>query len=807
MHRRAHRAPPARLAPGVNFTNDGVCDDGNLAAATDYCSAGTDCTDCGVLIMNQDGAYWAKRVFAILVTLVLVMYLLDFSYWTSSTGKFMKKVGAGTTVLLLFAASILVAKDYPPMPMALFILGMPTYFVLIRRTVFAHNSISAFFFCVSASTGLGCVLSLCIWIAWIMSPPGYAWNATTKRFFNNLMYCTNNIDDPDAPICLEAFMLWISPLINAGFCFGLAVVTGLLARTTQGATRRSGVMIKIVSLTILISMFGMYVAASVAGSSMGLSNSIMPFCGAAIALVIVSTASSMGLDNMKQSVMSIPLMKRMRSSLTSPFFQGFLVMMGFPFMCVFFLLSFFNQLVRKLGLPCSKKMDDEERSHYLTAAAMHQLEMMRQWTAADVMAKVLIWVVAGWCLVVGGNKVTYIALSFLIKLCKTLPHWGVVVAVFVPVGLIMFLLPPVPGTPVYLCGGVLLVPLCEEAFGKEFDPEGCAEPMPRAGCAAGFWLAMLFATLLCFVMKLIAIVMQQKGIGERLGQHTAIRAAVDINSTFVKAMRLILSQPGMSPGKVMILCGGPDWPTSVFTGILGLNVFSMLYGSLPVVIIVGTSAMAGAFQYAKTKGGAYESLANVALVVGLLAQLIFFSAALYYIEDVVQNKADKIKAYPDDEDVKKLDVKILAKAQARKAEIVWAKVPKWLRFLLISGNLVGLLSGWYVLLFMGDCFSEFEITMDPDTVLCMSGTPENPAGWGDPPKCTSPIVKTNGWAMSGCFVYVVFCLVVWRKWAAKRTKEAVDRGDIPAAEDVEHPEEGGNDGLASGLHAGVGLGF
>ena len=132
---------------------------------------------------------------------------------------------------------------------------------------------------------------------------------------------------------------------------------------------------------------------------------------------------------------------------------------------------------------------------------------------------------------------------------------------------------------------------------------------------------------------------------------------------------------------------------------------------------------------------------------------------------------------------------------------------KWLRFLLISGNLVGLLSGWYVLLFMGDCFSEFEITMDPDTVLCMSGTPENPAGWGDPPKCTSPIVKTNGWAMSGCFVYVVFCLVVWRKWAAKRTKEAVDRGDVPAAEDVEHPEEGGNDGLASGLHAGVGLGF
>ena len=44
------------------------------------------------------------------------------------------------------------------------------------------------------------------------------------------------------------------------------------------------------------------------------------------------------------------------------------------------------------------------------------------------MAKVLIWVIAGWCLSVGGNKVTYIALSFLIKLCQPL-DLGVVIIV------------------------------------------------------------------------------------------------------------------------------------------------------------------------------------------------------------------------------------------------------------------------------------------------------------------------------------------------------------------------------------------
>ena len=428
---------------------------------------------------------------------------------------------------------------------------------------------------------------------------------------------------------------------------------------------------------------------------------------------------------------------------------------------------------------------------------------------------------------------TYILLSLLIKACKALPHWGVAVAVFVPVGLIMFLLPPVPGTPVYLCGGVLLVPLCETAFGAPFDPEGCAAPEPREGCHAGFWLAMLFATALCFCMKLAAIVMQQKGIGERLGQRVAVRAAVGINSPTVKAIRFILTQPGMSVGKVMILCGGPDWPTSVrrrhprplrrlrprhhqprlhpqvlrrlrqvFTGILGLNVWSMLYGSVPVVVIVGTSAMAGAFQYAKTKGGPYESLASVALVVGLLAQALFFMGALYYIEDVVQNQAESIRDIPDDEEVRQLDERIAQRAAARRREIAWRRVPLWLRLLLLSGSVVGLLAGWFVTLRGGAAFSEFEITMDPDTVLCLEGTPEQPKGWGEAvatPQnpnatgglCTSPLVRPPGIAACACFLYVFVCLGVWRWWVAKRTREALERqagGSSPRPAEAAAPD-------------------
>ena len=64
---------------------------------------------------------------------------------------------------------------------------------------------------------------------------------------------------------------------------------------------------------------------------------------------------------------------------------------------------------------------------------------------------------------------------------------------FFVVGIVMFLLPPVPGLAVYLCAGVVVPPACE--------PE------------IGFLGSCLHAAILAFVMKLVAQVMQQKGIG------------------------------------------------------------------------------------------------------------------------------------------------------------------------------------------------------------------------------------------------------------------------------------------------------
>ena len=285
----------------------------------------------------------------------------------------------------------------------------------------------------------------------------------------------------------------------------------------------------------------------------------------------------------------------------------------------------------------------------------------------------LIWQVVGWALIVG-SKLTYLIFAMLIKACMVAGLGiGPVTGIFVPTGVVMFLLPPVPGTPVYLAGGILLTRIAEPEFGSFIDGDRCQEirapcldgGAPDAngtcasgetwadpstgnyeGCDGGFWLGLLYAVCICFILKLFSSALQQKLIGERLGYRVGVRSMIGINSDLVKAIRHILMQPGMKRDKVMCLCGGPDWPTSVTAGILGCKLGRTLYGTLPVVIIVATSAMAGAFLYAKEKGGVYSSLADVVVMIGLMAQLVFMAGAMYYIEDLVQNRPEIIAAMP-----------------------------------------------------------------------------------------------------------------------------------------------------------------
>ena len=59
----------------------------------------------------------------------------------------------------------------------------------------------------------------------------------------------------------------------------------------------------------------------------------------------------------------------------------------------------------------------------------------------------------------------------------------------------------------------------------------------------------------------------------------------------------MLSKPGLSVAKVTILTGGPDWPTSVFCGILRVPISQTLLGTLPVTFLILPTVLAGTYFF------------------------------------------------------------------------------------------------------------------------------------------------------------------------------------------------------------------
>merc|ERR1719502_452196 len=103
----------------------------------------------------------------------------------------------------------------------------------------------------------------------------------------------------------------------------------------------------------------------------------------------------------------------------------------------------------------------------------------------------------------------------------------------------------------------------------------------------GFWGALFFSSLLSFLIKLpLAITVQQKMIGEYMGDQVEVKRLVGVNSITIRAIDKILRRPGVDIGKVCILAGGPDWPTAVLCGILKLRWWDVIVASIPVYLVV-----------------------------------------------------------------------------------------------------------------------------------------------------------------------------------------------------------------------------
>jgi len=228
----------------------------------------------------------------------------------------------------------------------------------------------------------------------------------------------------------------------------------------------------------------------------------------------------------------------------------------------------------------------------------------------------------------------------------------------------MFLIPVIPGVPVYICGGVLL-------------PNALMSPAERAATDAAappsFWYGVLLACALGILLKFTAIYLQQEVIGRRLGKSVVVRATCRINSPLIRAARFILTQRGLTRDKCIVLVGGPDWPTSVFTGILNLSFFQMALGSITVIILIIPATALGACLTMTNRPG-WDVAGNIVTLIAVGTQLFSSLGFAAVIERAAATHATEIALLPLDDEVAALDAASAAHARAYRKAADWRRV-------------------------------------------------------------------------------------------------------------------------------------
>ena len=232
-------------------------------------------------------------------------------------------------------------------------------------------------------------------------------------------------------------------------------------------------------------------------------------------------------------------------------------------------------------------------------AVKRQLKVIGSWEWTSVLKKVQFIGIMYFSFSVIVGKITYIVLSELNVLLQAYPLWLVTIVFFL-VGLTMFLNPAIPGVPsISHRGGIV---------GGE-----------RGGLV---WV------LAWYCLHVLGVFYQtHRGsnateiLWGKIRDKSLGKANCRCKLYFHSRHQNYIGKTGeWGIAKVSILCGGPDWPTSVLTGILRLSLIQMQIGTLPIIGLVAPCVFAGAFQLKAGVNVLYSSLSTVALGVASASQ-------------------------------------------------------------------------------------------------------------------------------------------------------------------------------------------
>lgn len=463
------------------------------------------------------------------------------------------------------------------------------------------------------------------------------------------------------------FLLWLAPLFASGWNFILALVVWITGATisatddedtplTSAQTEKSKrtqqlekAVKKILLIFTALTLLG-YIAVSVGGANMELTGTIVAFvvvAGLAVCIFFYIEVK----DSIRELADGSELVEQAKGLLDSDMFWGLVALLLGVVIAPLLLLDYARVKLRSsLGFV----EPDEQRPP--RSSECFQPEDFSPWLRDLVeqmkgrqVSKTITWVCLYCHMYIGGAigclKALPVFISWMNQILSPLELWSICVIFFI-VALALFWLPPTPGLPVYMWGGIMIA--------------------ARTQCLSMGWGGgMAIAIVLSYILKLASVPTTWL-IGRVLGGSTRVQSLTQVDSVMMKAIEQILKE-GRLVSKVAIVCGGPDWPTIALAGILKVSPLMLVAASLPIIIVTAPCTLCGSlfvgpnpnvcqsvtttttfgpglFLQPVNVGGQGDlggALAGAMLVVSGLMQMGAGMAAMYFIQEAISADTGK----------------------------------------------------------------------------------------------------------------------------------------------------------------------
>lgn len=671
----------------------------------------------------------AAKVIESTLIFIVFMYIFDVQFWPIVLQAFCCLV-----VFLSFCVAVcLMVTEMPYGPICVFTILMPLHMVGIRRTCYRHvspNVFAGWIYDILVPMALILTIGFFYWA----SRGENMWDAETNAEYSNAAGCSINFQDldecrspydADLPCffngnkttadtvtfpgactkhclevfeeCEEAFILWANPFLAAVALFVIGFISKFLQEPEDPhAHHQISAIVKFGA----VFLFLFWIFASLAGAGEGLSSSLIAYAIAVSvgASIIFSAVFWNSLVARSADELAASVAKQAKEYMDV--FRG-LVVLGFsPVVIVYLVVAAVNQFVRRFFIRhcCRKNMSEAEYNHTgcFTKRVRNQIEDFKLWDHSNVLTIAVYWGIGYVFLNVLAAKLTTVFLSWLIEYTSSMNILAVT-GIVTAVGVALFLLPPIPGLPIYLTAGIVLVSVGQERF--------------------GLWGAIGYACVVSLALKLIGCAVQQQLIGVQLGGSVSVKQMVSVNSEGIRAMRVMLNDKGVTYRKVAVLVGGPDWPVSVLCGILGLDLLSVLVATLPVIALIAPTVLTGSFAYIgnlETDDGLdlypwADTLGAVCSAVAAVVMLYFNLAAAGAVKDTLAKDKDIIDAIPLDDEVAKADAEAQKKSIVYRRVTVWSNVPFFTKCCLVLSVLLMMACCYLLVIFNSKCFKEYDL--------------------------------------------------------------------------------------------------